>query len=1188
MRLYGRIEKVETQDDGTVKVHGVASTETIDDQGEIVTADAMRAAIPDYLKYPALREMHQLQAAGKTLELDVGDDKVTRIVGHVVDPVAVKKIRADVYRGFSIGGKVTQRDPANHKTITGLRLDEISLVDRPANPGAVIEMWKAAIAAPMRDAAAGVWRCFDPDHAHRSVATAQSCMTKAAKAAEVMRMPDGLNTIPLQIWHCGNAEHRHLAKADAAKCMVDQTAAKAGGERAANADPDPARAALDAARRAIDGADAAIGKKSDDGDNKEPYGSVAYADPGYQSDGKKRYPIDTEAHIRAAWCVAADTVLVTNPAGPCEIADILEGAKVMAFHGQLEEQTKIGRNGQRYRYRRLIGGIEKAEVAALVASGNKPLFEVRTRTKRLKATADHQLLVLNGGDVKWKKVSELGAEDRCLTVRSLPTSEQAVEIDHDLMRLFGFFVGNGSIGWKQEKPYAVWLTCGKEDGGRRHAAKYAAIIRRLWPAAQPKCDEHEAYVQLRVCGLTIGEQFVQFGRGAHNKRVPEFVFKATRAAITAFLEGYIDADGYEDKCNTVVASCSKALLQQIKVLALMAGWRPANILSGNQISFGKETVCHRLALVRDASRYKGVGGSKDRSGERLLLGNDELMFEKVRSVTPLPSGPTFDVEIIGAHNFIADGFITHNSYINKPKNSGKYTSEQVSHIKSKIVAAWKSKIDKDGPPSADDSGKAAGVALTKTLYDAADLAEVIQRLRFIVQGLQMEAVMEGDDSEMPSKVQAVIDAACEALVALVAEETGEIKSGDEVPPEMVALAVRLGGADVLVKAITPADLAEADKARYDAFCAALAEAVGKAGAKHSAADQAMLDLGYHACIKCAGMDGLGKAAQDHMNDAAESFRAAGAGEIDDNPVAGETHETPTEESTADTGRNPTHAAPMQTPPAAEYHGQNSTVDTRDNARTQAPQVDPGGTGRGSNIDHIATALIIGNLAKRHGGHQMLMDVAHDCAMKLGGADAMCGAAKALTAEDLEKAGARHSAETMGHLKTAHDHIVAAGGACSKVDAHNATPGGDVTGEPEEEGQGTVTMPGGGKAAPIGDLAKVLEANGSLIKAVTDLAGRLDASAAEIGELRKRIEEVRAEPVPPSAAKRGLTLPEGIHRVEKTTPMTTVTEPPPDPATMTDEQLIALFQKMSAEEQGLLLTKAALRRPLHAQTGQPLG
>jgi len=36
-------------------------------------------------------------------------------------------------------------------------------------------------------------------------------------------------------------------------------------------------------------------------DSREPYGDVDYADPGYQDDEVKRYPIDTEEHVRAAW-----------------------------------------------------------------------------------------------------------------------------------------------------------------------------------------------------------------------------------------------------------------------------------------------------------------------------------------------------------------------------------------------------------------------------------------------------------------------------------------------------------------------------------------------------------------------------------------------------------------------------------------------------------------------------------------------------------------------------------------------------------------------------------------------------------------------------------------------------------------------------------------------------------------------
>jgi hypothetical protein len=36
-------------------------------------------------------------------------------------------------------------------------------------------------------------------------------------------------------------------------------------------------------------------------DPQKPYGDVTYADPGYQKDGKKRYPLDTKSHIQSAW-----------------------------------------------------------------------------------------------------------------------------------------------------------------------------------------------------------------------------------------------------------------------------------------------------------------------------------------------------------------------------------------------------------------------------------------------------------------------------------------------------------------------------------------------------------------------------------------------------------------------------------------------------------------------------------------------------------------------------------------------------------------------------------------------------------------------------------------------------------------------------------------------------------------------
>lgn len=142
-RIYAQIAKVEDQDDGTLKVWGYASSGSEDSDGETVTPECMKAALPDYMKFGAVREMHQPLAAGTAIEATVEPDGKTWFGAHVVDPIAIKKVQTQVYKGFSIGGKVTERDPMNKKIIKGLKLVEVSLVDRPANPDAVFMLAKA-------------------------------------------------------------------------------------------------------------------------------------------------------------------------------------------------------------------------------------------------------------------------------------------------------------------------------------------------------------------------------------------------------------------------------------------------------------------------------------------------------------------------------------------------------------------------------------------------------------------------------------------------------------------------------------------------------------------------------------------------------------------------------------------------------------------------------------------------------------------------------------------------------------------------------------------------------------------------------------------------------------------------------------------------------------------------------------
>jgi hypothetical protein len=138
MKLFAPITKI---DEAQHMVFGYASTEALDSQGEIVRREALEAALPDYMRFANIREMHQPSAVGVATEAEL-DDRGLYLAAHIVDPGAWEKVTSGVYKGFSIGGRVVERDRVQKHVITGVKLSEISLVDRPANPEAVFTMFK--------------------------------------------------------------------------------------------------------------------------------------------------------------------------------------------------------------------------------------------------------------------------------------------------------------------------------------------------------------------------------------------------------------------------------------------------------------------------------------------------------------------------------------------------------------------------------------------------------------------------------------------------------------------------------------------------------------------------------------------------------------------------------------------------------------------------------------------------------------------------------------------------------------------------------------------------------------------------------------------------------------------------------------------------------------------------------------
>jgi hypothetical protein len=118
-------------------VWGFASTESLDKQGDIVSREALEKAVADYARWRNIREMHQSRTVGIARHV-VLLGRGLMIGAEITDDECWGKIKSGLYRGFSIGGMVNDRQakvvggrPVS--VITDMTIAEISVVDQPAN-----------------------------------------------------------------------------------------------------------------------------------------------------------------------------------------------------------------------------------------------------------------------------------------------------------------------------------------------------------------------------------------------------------------------------------------------------------------------------------------------------------------------------------------------------------------------------------------------------------------------------------------------------------------------------------------------------------------------------------------------------------------------------------------------------------------------------------------------------------------------------------------------------------------------------------------------------------------------------------------------------------------------------------------------------------------------------------------------
>jgi Mrp family chromosome partitioning ATPase/intein/homing endonuclease len=391
-------------------------------------------------------------------------------------------------------------------------------------------------------------------------------------------------------------------------------------------------------------------------------------------------------------CVTSDTIVYANP-HPVPVNQLKPGDHVYSVDASISES---GRSSNA-----LTATLVARPVLEVLPQGEAEVFEIRTKTRKIAATANHPFLAMARArptgsrnyrySLYWKPLGQLRPGDVIAMVKRLPQNGAApLELPRiaatsstspmlpshttdDFCRIVGYFMGDGFVRLNlSTRTYQVIFA---EPISGRYRRKYIELIERVFRGARIYQNASQFGVLSKKLALLFDK--LELHRSALQKRVPEWVFKLSESQKLAFIEGYCDADGFRRLPKRrfrssgwmVFETPNRGLLEGIRALSISVGLKVTNLNSRIRTletpsghSYSATFWSFECNANARTGRY-GAGfirGNGRQAVNRALV-NEYVGFERVSKVTPVGRRQVYDIRVEGNENFIADGLVVHNT-----------------------------------------------------------------------------------------------------------------------------------------------------------------------------------------------------------------------------------------------------------------------------------------------------------------------------------------------------------------------------------------------------------------------------------------------------------------------------------------------------------------------------------------------
>lgn len=375
-------------------------------------------------------------------------------------------------------------------------------------------------------------------------------------------------------------------------------------------------------------------------------------------------------------CLRGSSFVATNPKGPVRIDSIKPGSMVYAF----ENNTLV-----------------KRRVLAAMKTGVKKVLELKTKNRTIYGSYDHPFLRVNPSNLlsgnrfskftlEWTELRNLKKGELVVILKKIPDTGKPFELpngsltDENFCQVFGFLLGDGWIS-KSKESWKIYFSPSKH---KKSNQKYLDLIKKSLGLEMKKYKSANWYC---VGSKKTYELMEKLGlhKPAKEKEIPTWVFTLPESQKKAFIIGLADADASYStqigktglpKKEIKFEMASEKIIKELKVLCDSIGLRTSNVSSRTRIikpPNSKERGKFTSWTIRIYKTHELLGilpHSKTRSGENFLYKFrsrripdffKHFGFNRVESINDMGEEEVYDITVEGSHNFVADGFVVHNT-----------------------------------------------------------------------------------------------------------------------------------------------------------------------------------------------------------------------------------------------------------------------------------------------------------------------------------------------------------------------------------------------------------------------------------------------------------------------------------------------------------------------------------------------